>query len=69
MIGETIAPNSEETVFCQLKIPENIVHTLHNCEILSVNYYIKVCNNLVLTFYHGGKVIVDTYFISHDRNH
>ncbi|XP_044225362.1 arrestin domain-containing protein 3-like [Thunnus albacares] len=42
MVGDTIAPNSEENVSCQLKIPENIIHTVHNCEIISVNYEIKV---------------------------
>ncbi|XP_042277975.1 arrestin domain-containing protein 3-like [Thunnus maccoyii] len=42
VVGDTVAPNSEENVSCQLKIPENIVHTVHNCEIISVKYEIKV---------------------------
>ncbi|CAK6950119.1 arrestin domain-containing protein 3-like [Scomber scombrus] len=42
MVGDTIGPNSEGTASCQLKIPEDIVHTLHNCEIISVTYTIKV---------------------------
>ncbi|XP_044052624.1 arrestin domain-containing protein 3-like [Siniperca chuatsi] len=42
MVGDTITLNSEETVSCQLKIPADVIHTLHNCEILSVDYYLKV---------------------------
>ena len=54
MSGDTIGPSSEGTASCQLKIPEDIVLTLHNCEIISVTYSIKVCNNVVLTLYYGG---------------
>ncbi|XP_062274019.1 arrestin domain-containing protein 3-like [Scomber scombrus] len=42
MDGDKIRPNSEGTASCQLKIPEDIVHTLHNCEMISVTYTIKV---------------------------
>ncbi|XP_053181533.1 arrestin domain-containing protein 3-like [Scomber japonicus] len=42
MSGDTIGPSSEGTASCQLKIPEDIVLTLHNCEIISVTYTIKV---------------------------
>ncbi|XP_026043945.1 arrestin domain-containing protein 3-like isoform X2 [Astatotilapia calliptera] len=41
-VGETISPNSERTVSCQLKIPDDAISTIHNCEIISVEYYIKV---------------------------
>ncbi|XP_037634780.1 arrestin domain-containing protein 3-like [Sebastes umbrosus] len=42
MVGETIAPNSEESVSCQLEIPANVAFTLHNCELFSIDYYLKV---------------------------
>ncbi|XP_053181744.1 arrestin domain-containing protein 2-like [Scomber japonicus] len=42
MSGDTIGPNSEGTASCQLMIPHDIVHTLHNCEMISVTYTIKV---------------------------
>ncbi|XP_062273182.1 arrestin domain-containing protein 3-like [Scomber scombrus] len=42
MDGDKIRPNSEGTASCQLMIPEDIVHTLHNCEMISVTYTIKV---------------------------
>uniref|UniRef100_A0A3P9C8Q5 Arrestin C-terminal-like domain-containing protein n=1 Tax=Maylandia zebra TaxID=106582 RepID=A0A3P9C8Q5_9CICH len=47
-VGETISPNSERTVSCQLKIPDDAISTIHNCEIISVEYYIKVLNNFLL---------------------
>ncbi|XP_075955491.1 arrestin domain-containing protein 3-like [Anarhichas minor] len=42
MVGEIIAPNSEESVSCQLTVPADVIPTLHNCEILTVEYYFKV---------------------------
>uniref|UniRef100_A0A3Q4GEY5 Arrestin C-terminal-like domain-containing protein n=1 Tax=Neolamprologus brichardi TaxID=32507 RepID=A0A3Q4GEY5_NEOBR len=48
-VGETISPNSERTVSCQLKIPDDAISTIHNCEIISVEYYIKVLNNFLVT--------------------
>lgn len=47
MVGNTIKENSEETVSCQIKIPEDAESTLHNCEIVSVEYYVKVRKNNV----------------------
>ncbi|XP_039875434.1 arrestin domain-containing protein 3-like isoform X2 [Simochromis diagramma] len=40
-VGDNINPNSEESVSCQVKIPVDVI-ILHNCEIISVEYYIKV---------------------------
>ncbi len=37
---------SEETVCCRLVIPVDVNPTLHNCEIITVEYYVKVCNNV-----------------------
>lgn len=45
MVGDTIKVNAEETVSCQMKIPDDVTPTFHNCEIISVDYYLKVCNN------------------------
>ncbi|XP_042342106.1 uncharacterized protein LOC121942882 [Plectropomus leopardus] len=42
MVGETIAVNSEETVSCQLEIPDDVTHSLHNCELISVEHFLKV---------------------------
>ncbi|XP_038560574.1 arrestin domain-containing protein 3-like [Micropterus salmoides] len=42
IVGDTIKLNSEETVSCQVKIPADVIYTLNNCEILSVDYYLKV---------------------------
>uniref|UniRef100_A0A8P4KJH7 Arrestin C-terminal-like domain-containing protein n=1 Tax=Dicentrarchus labrax TaxID=13489 RepID=A0A8P4KJH7_DICLA len=42
MVGEILPQNSEQTVSCQLKVPVDAVNTVHNCEILSVDHYVKV---------------------------
>ncbi|CAI5650624.1 unnamed protein product [Oreochromis niloticus] len=49
-VGETISPNSEQTVSCQLKIPDDAISTIHNCEIISVEYYIKVYLDISFAF-------------------
>ncbi|XP_031592073.2 arrestin domain-containing protein 3-like [Oreochromis aureus] len=41
-VGGTIRQYSEQTVSCQLKIPDDVIFSIHNCEIISVEYYIKV---------------------------
>ncbi|KAM9858640.1 uncharacterized protein ACBR49_020626 [Aulostomus maculatus] len=50
MIGDTIEPNSRETVSCQLQIPEHTHYTLLNCEILSVEYTLKVYLDISFAF-------------------
>ncbi|KAK2902227.1 hypothetical protein Q8A73_011973 [Channa argus] len=42
MIGETLTPDSKETVSCQIKIPVDAIYTLYNCDIISVDYFLKV---------------------------
>uniref|UniRef100_A0A672JKG3 Arrestin domain-containing protein 3-like n=1 Tax=Salarias fasciatus TaxID=181472 RepID=A0A672JKG3_SALFA len=42
MVGDPITPRSEVTVPCEVKIPGDAVCTLHNCQIISVEYYLKV---------------------------
>lgn len=41
-VGDTISRDSEGTVNCQLPIPDGVTPTIHNCEILTVEYYLKV---------------------------
>ncbi|KAK2837407.1 hypothetical protein Q5P01_014619 [Channa striata] len=42
VIGEYLGQNSTETVSCQIKIPVDVICTLYNCDIISVDYFIKV---------------------------
>uniref|UniRef100_A0A3Q3LUH6 Arrestin C-terminal-like domain-containing protein n=1 Tax=Mastacembelus armatus TaxID=205130 RepID=A0A3Q3LUH6_9TELE len=42
IVGDTIPSNSEETVSCQVKIPADSIYSLSNCEIISIEYYLKV---------------------------
>lgn len=42
MVGNTIKENSKEPISCQMKIPDDVIPTLRNCEIISVEYYLKV---------------------------
>uniref|UniRef100_A0A3Q3VW70 Arrestin C-terminal-like domain-containing protein n=1 Tax=Mola mola TaxID=94237 RepID=A0A3Q3VW70_MOLML len=40
MAGDKL--KSEETISCQMKIPVDVFPTIRNCEIISVEYYLKV---------------------------
>ncbi|KAM8761073.1 arrestin domain-containing protein 3-like [Acanthopagrus schlegelii] len=50
MEGETLAPNSEETVSCHMMIPNDVTHSIHNCAIISVEHYIKVYLDISFAF-------------------
>ncbi|KAL3975970.1 transcriptional repressor p66 [Sarotherodon galilaeus] len=50
MVGDTISPNSEQTVSCKIKIPGGIDPTLRNCDIISVEYYVKVYLDISFAF-------------------
>lgn len=39
---DTFRGNSQKTATCQMKIPDRVVPTIRNCEIISVEYYLKV---------------------------
>ena len=51
MTGTTLTANSEKTVSCYMKIPVDAIHSLHNCDIISVDYYLKVCNNVIVVLH------------------
>lgn len=42
IVGETIKGKSEEMFSCQMTIPDNAVNTVQNCDIIFVDYYVKV---------------------------
>ncbi|XP_054904741.1 arrestin domain-containing protein 3-like [Poeciliopsis prolifica] len=41
-VGDTIKPNSQETVSCTINVPPDAIYTLNNCDLVSVEYYLKV---------------------------
>ncbi|CAJ1068526.1 arrestin domain-containing protein 3-like [Xyrichtys novacula] len=42
IVGETISSKSTETASCQLRVPYECTYTMNNCEIITVEYLIKV---------------------------
>ncbi|KAM8760348.1 arrestin domain-containing protein 3-like isoform 2-T2 [Acanthopagrus schlegelii] len=50
MTGATLTANSEKTVSCHMKIPVDAIHSLHNCDIISVDYYLKVYLDISFAF-------------------
>lgn len=41
-VGDTIGPNTEVTVSCNILIPPSAIYSINNCDIISVEYYLKV---------------------------
>ncbi|XP_037536417.1 arrestin domain-containing protein 2 [Nematolebias whitei] len=41
-VGDTIEPNSEATSSCNVVIPASAIYNINNCEIISVDYVLKV---------------------------
>lgn len=49
VVGNAIKQNSNESIPCQIKVPDDASPTIHNCEIISVDYFLKVgdsCKNV-----------------------
>ncbi|KAK2838025.1 hypothetical protein Q5P01_015237 [Channa striata] len=62
VVGETLAQNSEETVSCRIMIPRDATYTLKNCDIISVDYFLKV--NLDIPFAIGPVAMFPLVVIS-----
>lgn len=46
VIGTCIKPQTQAEVKCEIMIPHNQMQTIQNCEILSLEYHVKVCNSV-----------------------
>lgn len=44
VVGDPIAPDFEGIVTSPVTIPTDTIYNIHNCEIINVEHYIKVCN-------------------------
>lgn len=42
----TIQPKTQEEVKCRMTVPRGQTHTIHNCDIISLEYYLKVRNGV-----------------------
>ncbi|KAG8012114.1 Arrestin domain-containing protein 3 [Nibea albiflora] len=42
IVGDAIEQNSEETFSCKVRIPDDVFYTIHNSNIISVQYHLKV---------------------------
>ncbi|XP_029960166.1 arrestin domain-containing protein 3-like [Salarias fasciatus] len=67
MVGDTITPRSEVTVPCEVKIPVDAVYTLHNCQIISVEYYLKVY--LDVSFAFDPEVVFPLFIVPSNHVH
>lgn len=50
VVGENLITNSEETVSCQLMVPADVIPSLNDCEIITVEYYVKVYLDISFAF-------------------
>lgn len=42
-IDELIKPNTKRTAKCAIQIPRDVAPTINNCQILTLEYDLKVC--------------------------
>lgn len=42
-VDELMRPNTEKTAKCAMKIPHDVVPTINSCEIILLEYHLKVC--------------------------
>ena len=50
MAENSIQPQTQEMVQCVMTIPIDLTPTIQNCEIISVEYRLKVCNTVTTTY-------------------
>lgn len=50
VVGDAIAANSEKTASCEVTVPEDATCTVHNCDVVSVEYSIKVSLDISFAF-------------------
>ncbi|XP_029999620.1 arrestin domain-containing protein 3-like [Sphaeramia orbicularis] len=50
LVGNTITPNSEQTVSCPITVPANAGYSLFNCDIITVEYHLKVYVDISFAF-------------------
>ncbi len=54
VLDNCIKPQTQKEVKCSMKIPRDQMQTIQNCDIISVEYHLKVCNGVTVYLY--GKV-------------
>lgn len=51
VVDHCVKPQTQKTVNCAIKIPRELNHTIQNCDIISVEYHLKVCNAIIVHLY------------------
>lgn len=46
VVGNAIKQYSNKSIRCQIKVPDDAGPTIHNCEIISVDYFLKVGDSI-----------------------
>lgn len=54
VVDHCITPQTQKTVKCAIKIPSDLIQTIPNCDIISVEYHLKVCNGLIVYLYNNA---------------
>ncbi|XP_014866020.1 PREDICTED: arrestin domain-containing protein 3-like [Poecilia mexicana] len=50
IVGDTIKPYTLATVSCTIDVPPDAIYTLNNCDLVSVEYYLKVYLDISFAF-------------------
>lgn len=48
VVDNRIKPQTQKEIQCEIKIPHNQMQTIQNCDILSVEYHLKVCDSVTV---------------------
>lgn len=51
MSDHRVTPQTQKTVNCALQVPRNLVLSIQNCDLISVEYRLKVCDDVIVLLY------------------
>lgn len=57
-----LTPQTQKTVNCGLQIPRNLILSIQNCDIITVEYRLKVCDRLVFSDQMPSELICGVIF-------
>lgn len=62
VVENRVKPHTEKTIRCAIKLPRDLNQTIHNCDLISVEYRLKVRNGIIVYLHNNALSIYRSTF-------